>query len=74
MVNVVKGILVTCDPPMRHFLLHLDETQTFGFRFVLQDLDETHLFVSEEALPLIQSKVDELLDKMALPLNEMDGK
>ena len=33
---------------MKQFLLHLDETQALGQRFILVDLDETHLFVQPE--------------------------
>lgn len=36
MVNVTKGVLVECDPAMKQFLLHLDEKEEFGRKFVLQ--------------------------------------
>jgi TFIIH basal transcription factor complex TTD-A subunit len=50
MVNVTKGVLVECDPAMKQFLLHLDETLKLGSRFIIQDLDETHLFISSDVL------------------------
>ena len=34
MVNVKKGTLVTCDPAMKQFLLHLDETRALGISFL----------------------------------------
>jgi TFIIH basal transcription factor complex TTD-A subunit len=50
MVNVTKGVLVECDPAMKQFLLYLDETHKLGSRFIIQDLDETHLFISSDVL------------------------
>ncbi|MCL4131127.1 UNVERIFIED_CONTAM: hypothetical protein GTU68_026778 [Idotea baltica] len=33
---------------MKQLLLHLDDTQALGQRFVLVDLDEGHLFVQSD--------------------------
>jgi len=70
MVNVIKGVLVKCDPAMKQYLLHLDETNALGKKFILQDLDETHLFVSEEFIPQIQDKIDELMDANSFSLGQ----
>ena len=70
MVNVMKGILVECDPAMKQFLLHLDESEAFGRKFVIQDLDETHLFISSDILPVLQDRIDDLMDKLSFPLGE----
>lgn len=70
MVNVMKGILVECDPAMKQFLLHLDESEAFGRKFVIQDLDQTHLFISSEILPVLQDRIDDLMDKLSFPLAE----
>jgi len=70
MVNVTKGILVECDPAMKQFLLHLDETLALGRRFVLNDLDENHLFISTDSLKTLQEKIDELMDKTSVPIHE----
>ena len=32
----MKGVLVECDPAMRQFLLHLDESKQLGRNFILQ--------------------------------------
>ena len=50
MVNVTKGVLVECDPAMKQFLLYLDESMKLGSRFIIQDLDETHIFISSDVL------------------------
>ena len=49
---------------MKQFLLHLDEKMILGSRFIIQDLDETHVFISADALEPLKSKVDNLMDTM----------
>ncbi|XP_012221432.1 general transcription factor IIH subunit 5 [Linepithema humile] len=70
MVNVTKGILVECDAAMKQFLLHLDETSALGRKFIIQDLDERHLFISADILEILQTKVDDLMDQISFPLAE----
>lgn len=55
---------------MKQFLLHLDETQALGSRFIIEDLDETHLFISAEILETLQTKIDDLMDQISFPLHE----
>ena len=61
-------VLVECDPVMKQFLLHLDEKLTIGTRFVIQDLDERRLFISADALEQLQEKIDDLMDKISVPV------
>lgn len=70
MVNVIKGVLVTCDPAMKQFLLHLDEKMALGSRFITQDLDDTHLFISEDAVGQLKNQIDDLMDKISIPVVE----
>lgn len=70
MVNVMKGVLVECDPAMKQFLVHLDESNAFGRKFVIQDLDDTHLFISADIIDTLQDKIDDLMDKLSFPLAE----
>lgn len=53
---------------MKQFLLHLDETLALGKKFILQDLDETHLFILSDILETLQSRVDDLMDQISFPL------
>jgi TFIIH basal transcription factor complex TTD-A subunit len=62
MVNLVKGVLITCDPAMRQLLLHLDETGDLGRKFVVRELDETHIFVDKEIIPSLEQRIDVLMD------------
>ena len=49
---------------MKQFLLHLDEKKELGRTFVIQDLDETHLFISSDILETLQERIDGLMDKL----------
>ncbi|KAI6652662.1 hypothetical protein LOD99_4445 [Oopsacas minuta] len=65
MVNFTKGILITCDPAMKQLILFLQETNEFGRSFIIQDLDDEHLFIDNDhrLLAKIQEKIDELMEK-----------
>lgn len=58
------------DAAMKQFLLHLDETIALGKKFIIQDLDERHLFISADILETLQAKVDDLMDQISFPLAE----
>ncbi|XP_064449227.1 general transcription factor IIH subunit 5-like [Mirounga angustirostris] len=72
MVNVLKGVLIECDPAMKQFLLYLDELNALGKKFIIQDIDDTHVFVIAELVNVLQERVGELMDQNAffLPRNE----
>ncbi|XP_074608274.1 general transcription factor IIH subunit 5-like [Acropora palmata] len=70
MVNVTKGVLVECDPAVKQFLLHLDEKMILGKKFVIDDLDETHLFVSAEIVSILQEKVWEIMDNNSFNITQ----
>ena len=50
------------DPTVKQFLLHLDEKNILERKFIIDDLDETHVFVSADIIPILQEKVWELMD------------
>jgi len=64
MVNVQKGILIECDPQMKEFLRHLDDTEALGQKFIIQDLDQTHLFIESAILDRLINEIDDLMDKI----------
>ncbi|KAF3849916.1 hypothetical protein F7725_019635, partial [Dissostichus mawsoni] len=47
------------DPAMKQFLLFLDEKMALGKKFILKDLDDTHLFILEEVVKTLQERVGE---------------
>ncbi|KAL0967792.1 hypothetical protein UPYG_G00257000 [Umbra pygmaea] len=70
MVNVLKGVLVECDPAMKQFLLYLDETSALGKKFIIQDLDDTHVFILAEVVQILQERVGELMDQNSFPITQ----
>lgn len=60
----------TSDPAMKEFLLHLDETMALGKKFILKDLDETHLFILAEVVQTLQERVGELMDQNSFPITQ----
>lgn len=61
------------DPAMKQFLLHLDEKLALGRKFIIQDLDDTHVFISSDIVELLQQKVDDLMDRISFPLHEKEA-
>lgn len=55
---------------MKQFLLHLDEKVALGKKFVIEDLDETHIFVSAEIVPVLQEKVWEIMDSNSFNISQ----
>ena len=61
------------DPAMKQFLLHLDEKLILGRKFIIQDLDEKHLFISTDIVETLQVKIDDLMDRISFPLHEKEN-
>lgn len=62
MVNVAKGVLLKCsDAAIKQFIKHLDESSALGMKFIIHDLDDTHLFVQGDVTRSLQMKLDELM-------------
>jgi len=57
MSSVRQGMLVTCDPTIKEYLLYLDKNE---MSFIFEDLDETHLFIDPTKKDWIQEKIDKL--------------
>ncbi|XP_051164457.1 general transcription factor IIH subunit 5 [Leptopilina boulardi] len=70
MVNVTKGILVECDEAMKQLLLDLDEKNVLGRKFIIQDLDERHLFISADILDALRKKVEDLGGDISVPSSD----
>ncbi|KAK2161203.1 hypothetical protein LSH36_120g14018 [Paralvinella palmiformis] len=56
------------DPAMKQLLLHLDETNALGKKFIIQDLDETHLFLASDIIDSLQNRIDDFVDKINFPV------
>lgn len=61
---------LTSDPAMKQFLLYLDETMALGKKFILKDLDDTHVFILAEVVQTLQERVGELMDQNSFPITQ----
>ncbi|GAA6000720.1 TFIIH complex subunit TFB5 [Rhodotorula paludigena] len=62
MVKATRGVLVTCDPAVKQILLQLDEENRSNRRFVIADLDETHVLISPEAVERVKDDLELALE------------
>lgn len=51
-------MLVECEPAIKSILVHIDSTH--HNEFIIEDLDETHIFVKETMLHLLKQKLEEV--------------
>ncbi|KAI8817373.1 transcription factor TFIIH complex subunit Tfb5-domain-containing protein [Fimicolochytrium jonesii] len=68
MVKAKKGVLLECDPAVKQIVQDLDAkrfSETGKARFILESLDETHLFVDTEIVPWLQDRLNEILEVRA---------
>ncbi|KAJ2885302.1 hypothetical protein H4R27_001483 [Coemansia aciculifera] len=56
--SAVKGTLIECDPAAREVLLKLNTKD----QFIIEDLDNTHLFINSTHLERVQRALDELMN------------
>ena len=66
------NVNIFSDAVLKQFLLHLDETEAFGKRFIIDDLDETHLFIASEMVQILKEKVWELMDNNSFNVTKLD--
>ena len=60
------GFLVKCDIPTRQYIKYLEESKSTNKRkkFILEDLDSTHLLIEGTAREEIFGKVEEWMDEV----------
>jgi len=54
------GVLITCDAPMKQYILFLNETERP--QFVIADLDSTHLVVRDTFVEKIQQRITQYVE------------
>jgi TFIIH basal transcription factor complex TTD-A subunit len=62
-LSSLAGYLITCDVPTKQYILYLNELKPVDKKFVLEDLDATHLLVKKKAREEIEGKVDAWMDE-----------
>jgi TFIIH basal transcription factor complex TTD-A subunit len=54
---VVPGVLIECDPSIHSIISKFDAE---NHDYIIEDLDETHVVVKENMLPLLKKKLDDV--------------
>mmetsp|Transcript_17397 Transcript_17397/g.23988 ORF Transcript_17397/g.23988 Transcript_17397/m.23988 type:complete len:115 (-) Transcript_17397:66-410(-) len=57
-----SGFLVTCDPPVKQFIKCMNDEKSVDKKFIIEDLDATHLLIEGKARKEILRKVEEWMD------------
>jgi len=63
MVSAMKGVLLECDIPTKQYLLHLNDEMANSEKFVIYDLDDTHLFVQSTVSEFLEEKLQRFHDQ-----------
>ncbi|KAF9112625.1 General transcription factor IIH subunit 5 [Mortierella sp. AM989] len=59
MVKAVKGVVVECDSSVKMIILGLNEKG----QFIIEDLDDTHIFVDASCIDQLRLDIDEILNE-----------
>lgn len=51
------GVLITCEPAIKSIIVHLDSEH---HDIIIEDLDETHLFVKENMVQVLKQRLEEV--------------
>jgi len=62
-VRVTSGVLVTCDSAAKQILLHIDSGREGPSKFILRDVDDTHVLVKKDYLEEINELLQDELEK-----------
>ena len=60
-----SGFLLTCDAPTKQFIRHLNDKKAITDKFILDDLDPTHLLIDGRAKNEILKAVNNWMDENA---------
>eukprot|EP00536_Pseudo-nitzschia_multiseries_P003162 jgi/Psemu1/252405/estExt_Genewise1Plus.C_470048 len=56
------GYLISCDVPTKKYIQNLNDLKTQDKKFIIEDLDATHLLIAKRARPEIERKVEQWMD------------
>ena len=69
MVNAQEAAsLITCDAPTKEVIKHLNDERVrvhHEISFIIEDLDEQHLYVKSEAVEMIRARVAEKIQEIS---------
>lgn len=58
------GYLISCDVPTKQYIQYLNQLKPIDKKFIITDLDATHLLVKAKAREEISRKVEEWMDEV----------
>jgi TFIIH basal transcription factor complex TTD-A subunit len=67
------GYLISCDVPTKQYIQHLNELKPVDKKFILEDLDATHLLVKKKVREEIERKVEAWMDENVFSAVERVG-
>lgn len=62
-MQLVRGTLITCDAPVKQIISALNDQFQGPQRFVIEDLDETHVFIKSDRLTWLREELEKELEK-----------
>lgn len=67
------GYLITCDVPTRQYITYLNKRKTTDKKFIIEELDATHLLVKKSAREEIDAEVERWMDENVFSAIERVG-
>lgn len=67
------GYLISCDVPTKQYIQYLNELKSVDKKFIIEDLDSTHLLVKKRAKEEIERKVEAWMDENVFSAVERVG-
>lgn len=58
-----SGFLLTCDAPTKQFIKHLNDKKALTDKFILEDLDSTHLLINGHVRREILKAVEDWMNQ-----------
>ncbi|TPX34500.1 hypothetical protein SmJEL517_g02869 [Synchytrium microbalum] len=64
-VRALVGVIIECDPAAKQIIKKIHDENPLNEKFIVSDLDETHLFVKGDMglLQDVQRKLDQILEQ-----------
>ncbi|KAI9486836.1 MAG: TFIIH subunit TTDA/Tfb5 [Benjaminiella poitrasii] len=70
MVKAVRGVLIECDTTVKQIVLNLNKRG----KFIIEDLDDTHLFIEASWVDQLKFELDKILDENSYTVSATEEK
>lgn len=67
------GYLISCDIPTRQYIRYLNKEKAVDKKFIIEDLDDTHLLIKSKAREEVERKVEAWMDENVFSAVETVG-